>query len=122
MKSRILKLSTLVEHNACSGQTKLFKKMFGNSVRVTEKLCLSVADKFNFSWAARNLLTPEALAEYCRVTAPALAEYDRVTASAWAEYDRVAAPAWAEYCRVAMPVWAEYDRVTASAFARGYLS
>ena len=100
MKSRILKLSTLVEHGACSDQTKLFKKMFGNSVRVTEKLCLSVADKFNFKWAARNLLTLEARAEYDRVAASARAEYERVSASALAEY----------------------ERVSASAFARGYLS
>jgi hypothetical protein len=132
-KSRILKLSTLIDLGACSYQVKRFRKTFGESVRVTEKLCLSASDKFDWTWAASHLLSAPALAEYkramaparaeCeRVMAPARAEYERVMALTWAEYERVRAPAYAEYERVMALAWAEYKRVIALAFARGYLS
>jgi hypothetical protein len=111
-KSRILHLKTLQEHGACTDQVKLFRKRFGESVRVTEALCVKVAEDFDFDWAAQHLLTPT----------KAWAEYKRVEAPAWAEYDRVMAPAWAEYERVEALAWAEYKRVRARAFARGYLS
>jgi hypothetical protein len=96
MKSRVLKLATLVELGACKSQTDLFKEKFGESVRVTEKLCEKVAALFNFDWAARHLLTAQACAEYERVRALARAEYERVTAQARAEYERVRAPAFAK--------------------------
>jgi hypothetical protein len=99
-KSRILHLKTLQEHGACANQVKLFRKRFGGSIRVTEALCVKVAQDFSFDWGAWHLLTPEALAEY-----------ERVEAQAWAEYERVEALALAEY-----------ERVRALAFARGYLS
>ena len=111
MKSRILELQTLVNNGACAEQVRLFREKFGESVFVTEDLCVSVAREFDFNWAARHLLSPAALDEYERVTAPAWAEYERVKASARAEYERVTAPALAEY-----------ERATAAAFARGYLS
>jgi hypothetical protein len=88
MKPRILELQTLVNNGACADQLALFRKMFGYSVAITPELCVSVADKFNFTWAAR-LLSSAALAEFKRVTAPALAgalaDYKRTTASTFGE-------------------------------------
>ena len=80
---------------ACKDQLSEFKTRFGSSVVVTEELCLSVANVFNWDWAARHLLSPAALAEYKRVRALAWAEYERVRASARAEYNRVEASAFA---------------------------
>ena len=114
---RILTLKTLESLDACSRQRYLFRSKFGDSVEITESLCESVASDFDWSWAAQNLLSAPALAEYNRVCAPALAEYNRVCAPALAEYDRVRAPAWDEYDRVRAPALAEYDRVCAAALA-----
>ena len=72
--SRILKLQTLIDAGACESQVGLFRFMFGQQVRVTQKLCVSVADKFNFRWAAYHLLSAVALAKYERASAAAFAK------------------------------------------------
>ena len=120
--SRTLKLSTLKANGACGSSLAAFKKNFGDSVEVTEALCIAHAKDFDWGWAALKLLKAPALAEYWRVKAPALAEYWRVKAQALAEYERVTAPAWAEYERVKAQAWAEYERVTAPAWARLYIN
>src|ERR1700690_3069714 len=117
MNSKILKLATLIELHACTSQTDLFKERFGESVEITETLCEGVATLFDFDWAAGNLLTAQACAEYERVTAQAWAEYERVRAQACAEYKLATAQACAEYARVTVPAWAEYERVRAQACA-----
>jgi hypothetical protein len=102
---RTLHIDQLRAIGACTEQVKLFAKMFGASVQVTEALAVEHFDKFDWAFAAR-LLSDAGQAEYDRVTAPAWAEYERVTASAWAEYERVTASAWAEYGRVRASAWA----------------
>ena len=79
---------------ACASQVDLFKEIFPKGVVITEALCVEHADKFDWIWAALNLLSKEAKAECERVTAPACAEYERVHASAYAEYKRVRASAF----------------------------
>jgi cell division septum initiation protein DivIVA len=122
VNSRTLTLATLKKKDACTDQLALFRKMFGESVEITEALCAEHAGMFSWNWAANHLLTAPALAEYERVKAQAWAEYERVTAPALAEYQRVTAPALAEYQRVRAPAWAEYERVKAQAWARAYIS
>ena len=94
--SRTLTLQTLIDKGACYAQVELFRAKFGESVRVTQRLCVSVADAFDWNWAARHLLSKPARAEYERVTAPARAEYERVKAAAWAECGRVTARTFAK--------------------------
>ena len=121
MKSKILKLATLVELGACESQTGLFKEKFGESVQVTEELCEKVAALFDFDWAARHLLTAPARAEYERVRALARAEYARRDAQACVEYECATAPACAEYERVRVLACAESERVMAQVFAKLYI-
>ena len=78
-------LSQLKSLDACKSQVDKFSELFGESVDVTPELCVSHAQDFDWGWAARNLLTDSALAEYERVTSTALAEYKRVTARAFGE-------------------------------------
>jgi hypothetical protein len=106
----ILTLATLKEKCACADQCALFRSKFGQSVDVTRELCVSVAGKFDFHWAASNLLT-----------APALADYERATAQARADYLRARAPALALYPRCRR-IWADYKRTRATAFADAYNS
>ena len=115
-----LTLQQLIDAKSCTQQVDLFRSLFGDSVEVTEESCVAVFDKFDWNFAARNFLTPAALAEYERVRAAAWDECVRVTAPAWAECVRGTAPARAEYDRVAAPAWVEYYRVTAAAFGRLY--
>lgn len=127
---RILKLQTLIDKKACPQQVKLFRSMFGDSVRVTEKRCVSVADKFDFTWAAIYLLSASAYADYIRAVAAAFADYNRAVA---ADYSRAAPPAWDDYMAAALADYsrykravalarADYSRAVAAAFARAYLS
>ena len=107
---RLLKASRLVELGACSSQVEKFRELWGDQVYVTVPRMVAVADKFDWNWGARRLLS-----------VPAWAEYKRVHAAAWAEYKRVHAPALAEYERVRAPALAEYERVRAAAWARLYI-
>jgi hypothetical protein len=100
-KSRILKLSTLIGLNACPDQVKLFRKTFGESVRVTERLCLSVIHEFNWCWAGEYLLSVSAHDKFWRVEMKGSAEC---------------------YMRPSARAWVKYQRAIALAFARGYLS
>ena len=96
MNSRTLTLKQLTDAHACRTQCDLFQDTFGDQVEVTVELAISVADKFDWTWAANNLLSYHALAEYKKAETPALAEYEKATAPAWAEYNKAKAPAWAK--------------------------
>ena len=67
-------LSQLKSLNACKSQVDKFSELFGESVDVTPELCVSHAQDFDWGWAAKNLLTDSAWAEYKRVTARAFGE------------------------------------------------
>ena len=78
-------LKQLADAKACREQRELFARTFGKSVEVTRELCVSVADKFDFEWAATHLLSAQALAEYKRDKAAAWAEYERAKVQAFAD-------------------------------------
>jgi hypothetical protein len=131
-----LHIKQLTDQHACADQVDLFRVLFGDSVGITEELCVSVADKFDFGWAAVHLLTKAARADYDRavasaradyerITVPARADYDRARASALADYDRadyerITVPAQADYDRAWASARADYERVVAKAFAKAY--
>lgn len=115
---------------ACGDAVRRFKKLFGmGEVVVTEALCLAHAGKFDWTWAAENLLSEPAWVKYQRVVGPAedeyeravgpaLAKYKRADARAWAKYERAIEAARGEYKRGVMSAWAAYERAAASAFGR----
>jgi len=130
---------------ACQKQIDRFRELFGESVEVSEKLCLKHAEEFDWHWAAGNLLSAPARQEYERIEAPAQQKYELVKAQArqeykrveaqacqeyerirtqalssvyqtsW-EYERVEAPAWQEYKRIRTQACQEYERVEAPAW------
>lgn len=149
--TRPLSVETLRARGACERAQALFRERWGDSVEVTEARCVSVADLFDWDWAAQKLLSPAARAEYRRAGAPASDEYRRACApalaayesvraaalaayesvrpgaaracaSAWAEYKRVCAAARAEYERARVAASDKYGRVRATAWARLYVS
>jgi len=72
---------------------ELFESLFGAEIEVTRAGCAAVADRFDWEWAAKHLLTAPALADYERIAAPAWADYERIRDTALADYERIAA--WA---------------------------
>ncbi len=94
-KQRILYLSTLVEKKACTKQVDLFQELFGESVTVTEKRAVSVADKFAWHWATDKLLSRTALDEYNKARQTALDEYEKKRRTAWDEYCKFRAKTFA---------------------------
>ena len=51
----------LQSKGACASQVALFAETFPHGTEITEAVCLAVADKFDWNWAAQNLLPPEIL-------------------------------------------------------------
>lgn len=59
---------------ACNEQVALFAKLYPKGARVTVAACIKVADKFNWHWAANNLLSAPARAQYNKALATAFAK------------------------------------------------
>ncbi|MFA5900268.1 MAG: hypothetical protein WC829_14280 [Hyphomicrobium sp.] len=56
---------------ACKEQVDVFRAIFGTAtVSITEALCVEHADKFDWNWAARNLLPAPLYADYRAKRAP----------------------------------------------------
>jgi hypothetical protein len=128
---------------ACREQLMKFRRVFGDSVDVTEELAAKYAQEFDFDWASSNLLRAAAKEEYSNAAKPALEEYRRAIVPAEEEYDRAVAPAlgrcgcsikltwdgrirattlaWEEYLRATAPAREEYRRAIAVAFAKCYI-
>jgi hypothetical protein len=115
-----LEIHQLIKARACESRLPLFTSLFPDGVDVTEELCVLHYDKFYWDWAADNLLTAPAQAEYQKAKVSAQAEYQKAKAPAWAEYQKARVSAWAEYQKVTAPAWAEYLKAKASAWARAY--
>ena len=90
MKNQTITTELLISKGACDIQVNLFSELFGESVKVTFAGCDRVACKFNWDWAAFNLLPY-----------PAQAAYEKATDQAWADQ-----------------AWAAYKKAVAKAFAR----
>ena len=86
---KTITLALLEKHGACSDQVALFKKTFGDEVKLTKSnLKIALAADLSFDWCE------------CLLTDSARAEYEKVCDSARAEYEKVCGPAWAEYEKV----------------------
>ena len=114
---------------ACKSALDRFQHFFGDSVDVTEALCLSYSQDrdFNFDWAAKNLLSALDRAKYRRARASAHVEYSRIENMALAKYERATASDLADYIsavdavtypqRVKLSARVDYKRATALACA-----
>jgi hypothetical protein len=103
--------------DACEGQALRFKALFPDGCTVTAALCGTHTREFEWSWAAKNLLSPSARAEYEQACAPAWAGYEQARDTARAEYEQARALASAEYKRACDTAWAGYDRARDTARA-----
>jgi hypothetical protein len=81
-----MKLTTtmLRAKEACKYQRELFDRITGGEVDITVEWCCEHAQKFDWDWAAQNMLTAPARAAYEQAIAPARAAYEQAIAPAWA--------------------------------------
>jgi hypothetical protein len=119
--SRTLTLATLKAKGACSEQVALFRQIFGQSVEITEALCVEHAALFSWEWAAENLLSAKARAAYDAATTTAEAAYEAAKAPARAAYEAATATASAAYEAARVAAWADYEAARATAWAHAYI-
>jgi len=113
MKITIEQLEKL---NACEGQVKTFKKLFGKSATVTKANCLKACKAgLDFNWASR-LLSPKAREVYEEAIAPVWKVYEEAIAPAWKVYREAIAPAWKVYCEAIAPAREVYQETIAPAW------
>ena len=126
-------LQQLKDKSACAKQVALFEKTFGAEVNVTVTRAVAVADKFNWEWASKNLLsapaqeaydsaTAAAWEAYCSAIAAARKVYNSATAAARKVYNSATAPAQAAYDSARAPAQAVSSKAVAKAFALAYNS
>ena len=128
-KPRTISARQLKALGACREQLDKFVELFGRDpVEVTVALCVEHSGVFEWGWAARDLLSPEAQAEHSAKVAPLLAEhsakvdalrdeYDTKVDASWTEYSAKVDASWAEYSAKVDALWAEYRAKVASLWA-----
>ena len=87
MKSKTIKLETLIKLDACENQVDLFRETFGESVELTEAVAKEFASKFDIHWAANNLLNEEQSKTYEEANAPLSKAYQEAVAPLWKAYE-----------------------------------
>lgn len=111
MPAKPITYQMIEAEGACHSQVDLFKKLFPNGAPLTVEAAMSVADKFNWDWAARKLLSKKGWKAYEEAMAPALKVYREATALDLKEYKEAKATAWEAY-----------KEADALAFATAYLN
>lgn len=85
-------LAQLEQIRACKSQVHRFEALFGTEVIVTPEAAVAVADQFDFSWAAKHLLSPAGYEALDEATAPARKAYDEAMATARKALDEAMVP------------------------------
>jgi hypothetical protein len=113
----VITLAQLREAGACKSQLDLFKKRFGESVRVTEELAIQYGPEFDTEWAAMNLLSPSVYDEYVAALAPVRATRDAAVDSIYAKFVSTRNSIYDAYTAAAEAADDAHDTAVASADA-----
>ncbi len=93
--TRLVTTELLVSKAACIAQVELFASLCPHGIVPTVDWCKQHANKFDWNWAARHLLSPAAQKAYEEAKATALKAYVEATATAWKAYEEATATAFA---------------------------
>jgi hypothetical protein len=108
-----LNVKTLIEAKACAPQVKLFKELFPDGAEVSEETAISVANKFDWDWAASNLLSASGREVYEEAEAPILKAYEEAEAPLLKAYKEAIAPLWEDYKEAIAPLLKAYEEAEA---------
>mgnify|MGYP000921024585 CR=1 FL=1 len=111
-----MKITLSMLEGACEPQRALFAELFGQEVELTLELCIEHAAKFNWCWAAQNLLPPKSQAAYDKALATASEAYDKAHAPASEAYYKAIDSARAAYNKAIDSARAAYNKAIATAF------
>ena len=120
--ANIITLDMLINKKACQEQIDLFKQCFGESVEITEDLCLKYSNEFHINWLIDNMLNEEQRELYYTIQAPAWKKYLAIQESVYEEYKAIQGPAYEEYEAIEAPALEAYDKEKARAFCVAYNS
>ena len=121
MKSKTIKLETLIEHDSCQSQVDLFKETFGDSVELTEAVAKEFGSKFDINWAAENLLNEEQLNAYRDAKDPLWKTYEEAKAPFLKTYQEANSPLWKTYQEATAALLKTYQEALAVEFAKIYI-
>jgi hypothetical protein len=107
---------------ACRGQVDLFAKLFPQGAPMTVAAAVAVADRFDWNWAAQNLLSATASKAYYEATATASKAYNEARATASKTYYEAMATASKTYYEAMATASKAYYEARATAFAGAYLA
>jgi len=94
MSEAIITPEMLEKLGASRNQLTLFRVLWPEGIVPTLEWADEYASEIDCDWAAANFLSPSALKEFDRITAPAREEFYSVTRPKWAEYRRIKARAF----------------------------
>lgn len=106
MESRLLTVDQLQKTEACPGSIKLFEKLFGDSIKVTEQHVLEVYDKFDWNYAALFLLSNQSA--YRHLAVLALDKHVLVRSQAWKKFQEQRDSVWNVFRKISQPLFDQY--------------
>ena len=115
----IVTAAILRRKGACSESVALFVTTFGleAKVEITEALCVEHAQKFNWDWAAKNLLSAPLDVAYKTKRAPLDADYEAKRAPLDADYGATRAALVADHEAKLAALVADYGAKRAALYA-----
>lgn len=122
MPAKPITYQILEAKGACQEQVILFKEAFPNGAPLTIEAALSVADKFNWGWAASKFLSEKGLKAYKEARTLALKAYKEADALAWEACGEAKTTGGKSYWGAMVPAWKAYSEARALAFATAYLN
>ena len=120
--ANVITLDVLIEKKACQDQVDLFKQHFGESVEITEEICLKYYDKFVIERVVVNMLNEEQREAYMVIQGPAWKDYKVIEEPAYEAYNAIVSPANEAYEAIQRPAYTKYLKNQARAFFVAYNS
>ena len=132
MKKFTVDLLERHDRRACNDQILLFRKLFPDGAPMTVETAVSVAERFDWVWAATNLLSTSGrkayeeaeaplLKAYREAKAPFLKAYEEAVATLWKAYEEAKAPLWKAYEEAEAPFLKAYEEAKARTFAKIFI-
>ena len=106
--ANMITLKMLIEKKACQEQVDIFKQYFGESVEITEDICLKYSNEFHINRLIDNMFNEEQRELYYTIQAPAYAAYKATEWQAWKDYIAIEAPAYKAFKAIQEPAWKDY--------------
>lgn len=111
----------LIQARACQEQVDLFRETFPDGAEVSVDTAVSVAEIFDWDFAAMHFLSIEGTKVYNKAEAPFWETYYKTVAPLWETCLDVDAPCLESYNEARDLLWRTYKRACARVFAELYI-